>query len=302
MRCVPLDQVDLLRRWGHTAVATSSSRVLVFGGFGGHRRLDDLLVLDVDDHLALAIFVVAKTTPWPRARERHAAAAAVTEGMLVCFGRASPNEPLSDIWRWTDGWTRVETTGEPPRPRWGHTLTPANGSFVLAGGRDRDGVMCDLFVLGPRNDWARLVGGLSPGFAHAAAPLDGGVLFFGGTRRSALFWDGHQCHDCGDEAARFAHALVPWGGDEVLVVGGIPMRIEEDDDHTHLLAVLRLRLDGSHRLVIRRHDILAARGGGPFPVHAAAVSLRPDLVLVIGGGVPTVPFDRHFGDSFFVIE
>ena len=64
-----------LQRWGHIAVPLSSTRVAIHGGYGRDgkklRRLDDVVIVSSDGTVA----PTASSTPRPKARERHGAAA-----------------------------------------------------------------------------------------------------------------------------------------------------------------------------------------------------------------------------------
>ena len=64
-----------LQRWGHVAIPLSSTRVAIHGGYGRDgkklRRLDDVVIVSSDGTVAPA----ASSTPRPKARERHGAAA-----------------------------------------------------------------------------------------------------------------------------------------------------------------------------------------------------------------------------------
>ena len=64
-----------LQRWGHIAVPLSSNRVAIHGGYGRDgkklRRLDDVVIVRSDGTVAPTV----SSTPRPKARERHGAAA-----------------------------------------------------------------------------------------------------------------------------------------------------------------------------------------------------------------------------------
>ena len=85
-----------LQRWGHAAIPLSSTRVAIHGGYGRDgkklRRLDDVIIVSSDGTVAPA----ASSTPRPKARERHGAAA-LDGGFVVHGGRAGG--AFGDTWR-----------------------------------------------------------------------------------------------------------------------------------------------------------------------------------------------------------
>ena len=102
-----------LQRWGHIAVPLRSNRVAIHGGYGRDgkklRRLDDLIIVSSDGTVAPTV----SSTPRPKARERHGAAA-VDGGFVVHGGRAGA--AFGDAWRWDDDvwipiWTRRSVGG-----------------------------------------------------------------------------------------------------------------------------------------------------------------------------------------------
>ena len=86
-----------LQRWGHIAVPLSSTRVAIHGGYGRDgkklRRLDDVVIVSSDGTVAPTV----SSTPRPKARERHGAAA-VDGGFVIHGGRAAG--AFGDAWRW----------------------------------------------------------------------------------------------------------------------------------------------------------------------------------------------------------
>ena len=145
-----------LQRWGHVAIPMSSARVAIHGGYGRDgkklRRLDDVVIVSSDGTVAPA----ASSTPRPKARERHGAAA-VEGGFIIHGGRAGG--AFGDAWRWDDGvWTELRCEGSPPAPRWSHAFVALPGNaFLVCGGRNEAGDLDDAHVLdlGTRT-WSRV--------------------------------------------------------------------------------------------------------------------------------------------------
>ena len=135
-----------LQRWGHIAVPLSSTRVAIHGGYGRDgkklRRLDDVVIVSGDGTVAPTV----SSTPGPKARERHGAAA-VDGGFVIHGGRAGG--AFGDAWRWDDGvWTELRCEGSAPAPRWSHGFVALPGDACLAcGGRGDAGDLDDAYVL-----------------------------------------------------------------------------------------------------------------------------------------------------------
>lgn len=216
-----------------------------------------------------------------QARERHAAAA-LADNMVVCFGRKSPREALSDVWLLSRGNWREISGG--PRPRWSHTLTPVGDSYVLVGGRDQHGFVPDTWVLSATYSWSRLDDSRIEVFAHAAVQTESdSVLVLGGVQGETM----------GVERAKLGGRLAPSAvsidEDKLLIVGGIS-RGDEDG-----IAIFRRR---DHFQQAFKLAPFTSRRETVLPVHAAAVRLRSDLFLILGGGVPSFAFPPIFSTTF----
>mmetsp|Transcript_24236 Transcript_24236/g.75785 ORF Transcript_24236/g.75785 Transcript_24236/m.75785 type:complete len:296 (+) Transcript_24236:382-1269(+) len=219
--------------------------------------------------------------------------------MIVSFGRASPREALGDVWLLADGvWRELETTGERPRPRWSHTMTASDSSFVVVGGRDLDGAVSDLFVLSSTYAWSRLEPTVEV-FAHAAVATTRGVLVLGGLEADRPFvCERGRVRRCHLPFSRFAHSAVALDDDEALVLGGVDMSDARDSPpSTDVLCLDRFRLaDDLQRL--DSATLLPPPDATLLPVHAAAVRLDPDLILLLGGGLQCFAFAPIFSLSF----
>ena len=107
-----------LQRWGHVAIPLSSTRVAIHGGYGRDgkklRRLDDVVIVSSNGGITPTV----SSTPRPKARERHGAAA-VQGGFVIHGGRAGG--AFGDAWHWDDDvWTELRCEGSAPAPRWSH--------------------------------------------------------------------------------------------------------------------------------------------------------------------------------------
>ena len=284
-----------LQRWGHVAIPLSSTRVAIHGGYGRDgkklRRLDDVVIVSSDGAVAPTV----PSTPRPKARERHGAAA-VEGGFVVHGGRAGG--AFGDAWRWDDGvWTELRCEGSPPAPRWSHAFVALPGdAFLVTGGQsdagdlDDDAHVLDLAT----QTWSRVA---APAFPVAFAGLtsDGCVVAFGGGR-AARFADAAWSELTLDEAAaaasrRLAACVCATARPgELAVAGGVPA----DEGEVGGVAVLRI---GDAVSCVADAPLDLARA---YPVHAAA-AFSGDGVVIFGGGVPCLSFAPVFGDSVRVV-
>ena len=104
----------------------------------------------------------------PEPRCAHAAAASGDDAVLFFGGYGATSGPLSDLWelrvdraRAHFEWARIETTGDGPSPRSGHSFVELDqhaGHFAVYGGVGVNGVGCsDVFVLdAARRTWQRV--------------------------------------------------------------------------------------------------------------------------------------------------
>lgn len=216
-----------------------------------------------------------------QARERHAAAALADE-MVVCFGRKSPREALSDVWLLSRGRWREIPGG--PRPRWSHTLTPVRDSYVMVGGRDQYGFVPDTWVLSATYAWSRLDDSRVEVFAHAAVQTESdSVLVLGGIQGEILGFERAKL------GGRLAPSAVSIDDDKLLIVGGVS-RGDEDS-----ITIFRRR---DHFYQALKLAPFTSRRDAILPVHAAMLRLRSDLLLILGGGLPCFAFPPIFSTTF----
>ena len=283
-----------LQRWGHIAVPLSSNRVAIHGGYGRDgkklRRLDDVVIVSSDGTVAPTV----SSTPRPKARERHGAAA-VDGGFVIHGGRAGG--AFGDAWRWDDGvWTELRCEGSAPAPRWSHGFVALPGdAFLVCGGRGDAGDLEDahVLVMGTRT-WSRVAAPAFP-VAFACSTADGQTIAFGGGR-AARFADAAWSELALDDAAAAATrrlaacACATARPGELVVAGGVPA----DAGEVGGVAVLRI---GEDVKCVADAPLDLARA---YPIHAAA-AFSGDGVVIFGGGVPCLSFAPVFGDSVRVV-
>jgi hypothetical protein len=285
-----------LQRWGHIAVPLSSTRVAIHGGYGRDgkklRRLDDVVIVSSDGTVAPTV----SSTPRPKARERHGAAA-VEGGFVIHGGRAGG--AFGDAWRWDDDvWTELRCEGSPPAPRWSHAFVALpGGAFLACGGRgDAGDLGDDVHVLDlATRTWSRVAPPAFP-VAFACSTSDGQTIAFGGGRAARFTTDAAWSELALDGAAaaasrRLAACVCATARPgELVVAGGVPA----DQGEVGGVAVLRI---GDAISCIAEAPLDLARA---YPVHAAAAS-SGDGVVIFGGGVPCLSFAPVFGDSVRVV-
>ena len=283
-----------LQRWGHVAIPLSSTRVAIHGGYGRDgkklRRLDDVVIVSSNGVITPA----ASSTPRPKARERHGAAA-VQGGFVIHGGRAGG--AFGDAWRWDDGvWTELRCEGSAPAPRWSHGFVALPGdAFLVCGGRGDAGDLEDahVLVMGTRT-WSRVAAPAFP-VAFACSTADGQTIAFGGGR-AARFADAAWSELALDDAAAAATrrlaacACATARPGELVVAGGVPA----DAGEVGGVAVLRI---GEDVKCVADAPLDLARA---YPIHAAA-AFSGDGVVIFGGGVPCLSFAPVFGDSVRVV-
>ena len=283
-----------LQRWGHVAIPLSSTRVAIHGGYGRDgkklRRLDDVVIVSSDGTVAPA----ASSTPRPKARERHGAAA-VEGGFVIHGGRAGG--AFGDVWRWVDDvWTELRCEGSPPAPRWSHAFVALPGdAFLACGGRGDEGDLDDAYVLDLRTQaWSRVAAPAFP-VAFACSTADGQTIAFGGGRAARFAdaaWAELALDDTAAAASRRLAACVCATArpGELVVAGGVPA----DEGEVGGVAVLRI---GEDVMCVAEAPLDVTRA---YPVHGAAAR-SGDGVVIFGGGVPCLSFAPVFGDCVRVV-
>ena len=315
------EERELLRRRGHSASVVSRSAArwvaLLFGGYGGRMRLDDLMEVVIEEKgffqaetlplfVARAARVDPNEGPRPCGREKHASAHTLDGALFVCFGRRSPRDALGDAWLFSNNeWTKVEAAGQWPRGRWSHTATAIGSRVVVVGGRDHIGPLSDsLYVLESGIGWT----------SHDCEPLDahvavydeyiGRLVVFGGTsgerREGKVYLEENLSmklcplleRDRGSAAARLDR-------DHTLVVGtfscghGVDATPKRNDLNVSFFD------DKNARTWPR---VYYSSKISPFPIHAQALHLDDGLVLLLGGGAPCFAFGPVFGETLILLS
>lgn len=108
--------------------------MIVFGGYDGHQRLNDLHVFNFSSHRWA---LVAASNP-PSARDRHSAV--IHENKFVVFGGFDGVQRVNDMYGFdleTNQWTpETASDGVPPTPRHSHSAVKWRDSLFIFGGYD----------------------------------------------------------------------------------------------------------------------------------------------------------------------
>ncbi len=139
-------------RGSHTAIHDPvRDRMVVFGGFDGINRLNDVWALDLAGTPAWS--ALGPTGAPPTARNRHAAIYDPVRDRMVVFAGFDPSY-RNDAWALdlagTPAWSELAPTGTLPNGRFGHTAIydPARDRMVVFAGFDGSDRLNDVWALG----------------------------------------------------------------------------------------------------------------------------------------------------------
>mmetsp|Transcript_1956 Transcript_1956/g.2549 ORF Transcript_1956/g.2549 Transcript_1956/m.2549 type:complete len:256 (+) Transcript_1956:104-871(+) len=115
----------------------------IFGGFAKDQPLDELwcLSLVTKDWRLMKKSIRA----WPKARHSHTATIRSTtsksgklaDSMIIFGGVTENGEILNDVWEYSfkkSSWNKLETEGDVPVPRWGHSAVIFQNELWVFGG------------------------------------------------------------------------------------------------------------------------------------------------------------------------
>jgi hypothetical protein len=202
-------------RYGHS-LDLVRDKLIMFGGSTGSGYLNDLYLLEVDDEVCIWRPI---STQGPSARAYHASVYIEWEEhhcLVVFGGRTSDAACTNDIYvlcfnfvENTVFWMQPECAGQPPSPRYNHTMVAIENKIYVFGGRtiNADGTkttLNDLYMLNLDTlTWHRpSTAGLSPLPSrcwHTSTAIGGLMYLIGGYSDTATFGDVHVL----DSNARF---------------------------------------------------------------------------------------------------
>uniref|UniRef100_A0A7S4EVD4 Uncharacterized protein n=1 Tax=Chrysotila carterae TaxID=13221 RepID=A0A7S4EVD4_CHRCT len=176
-------------RYSHTAAMSPSGEVLMFGG-NMYDPTNDLYVFD----LVRSEWSKVKAQGTPPAKRYGHTATVTSDGRMIVVGGFDGKHFLNDVHELshvngTYSWRSVPALGCAPSARDGHTATLAEGNrtLLIVGGFDGMRQLDDVHSLDLQSfEWRQLhceqAKGERPAprCLHAALPMDGGALLFGG--------------------------------------------------------------------------------------------------------------------------
>ena len=323
-----------LNRWGHSSLLVNGEIVTV-GGYGA----DEASAGGASRKLSSIRWSpgTQKPTPLKMSIEvvHGVAVFAESANAIVCSGgRLSPLVALPCLRLFSPDLCPLDAieTGDPPSPRWGHSLTALGPSdFLLYGGRDERQVFGEAFILRylPEDsswEWRLLPALPIQGrFFHTACAvgdttdviLHGGVLVLEDCRDDHRFYrlsmDGRCVEikvDAGMSFPRFGHTLTYLGTKSYLLLGGTSF----NEAHTMMEQstltaegaglLLDLRVDTLGELIFSVRDMqLDSREDGKLPFqmsrihHQTVCEPSQGTIIVLGGGIHCLAFGPTYCDS-----
>lgn len=187
------------------AAYTDASTLLLFGGWDGQQRFNDLWSLDVDTW-QWKLLQPAGASPPPRADHSGVMWRYCDCGhwkdILVVFGGSTVDGLLNDVWLYdvdTATWRQAHCGGQQPTPRSSHAAAIIKGCMLISGGRTADSLANDLWTL----DLTTLTWRLSlpqspalPQLCRHAIAATGSVAMAGPPDEAAVVIDGMATSHC----------------------------------------------------------------------------------------------------------
>ncbi|KAK8537633.1 hypothetical protein V6N13_096556 [Hibiscus sabdariffa] len=244
---------------------TVGDNLFVFGGTDGTKPLKDLHILETCTNTWICPSVRGEG---PEAREGHSAA--VVGKRLFIFGGCGKSSDNNDEIYYNDlyilntetfVWKRVQTSGNPPSARDGHTCSSWKNKIIVIGGEDaRDYYLSDVHILDADTlAWKQLTTSgqiLPPRAGHSTVAFGKNLLVFGGFCDAQNLYDDLYMLDVetglwtrvitmGDgPSARFSvsgDCLDPLKSGVLMFIGGCNKTLEALDDMYFLYTGLLVR-------------------------------------------------------------
>ncbi|GAM22383.1 hypothetical protein SAMD00019534_055580 [Acytostelium subglobosum LB1] len=272
-------------RYAHTATDIGNNRLLIFGGFDGHRYYDDVNIYDTV-HNTWSQPQTHGNAPSPR----YAHSATMVGKHLYVFGGLGENAFYNDMYCLdvaTLTWTHVQTVCDPPHARTFHTanLYSSGLKLYLFGGRHKTTHFNDLYIFNVDSRvWTPAITTGSPMIGplanHAAVFVDKNLYIFGGMDGGRCFdtlWilniesmQWHCPHLENKPPIRFKHTLsVSADGSTLIVIGGMATAPTSYDD-IHFLPIASLYPQLQQQ---QQHKQQSP------PSHGPALSLSPNILM-----------------------
>lgn len=163
-------------------------KAILFGGTSGEALLNDTWAYDP---VANAWTDLAPSGAPPSVRAGHAMVCDTTDGTVILFGGRNEEGFFDETWTYeiaANTWSPVETAGDPPTDRYGHSMVfePAGGKAIITGGWDGMMYLSSTWAYDPHAQaWTSLdtYGDVPPPRAGHSVVYDsdtGALVLFGG--------------------------------------------------------------------------------------------------------------------------
>ncbi|KAF0698061.1 Aste57867_11309 [Aphanomyces stellatus] len=176
------------------SLVVHDNRAIVFGGWDGHTRFNDVVCLDLTTW-RWTRGALRDDTEVPAPRTDHSAVWWPKGEAMVVFGGTSVHGPLDDVWLLREhAWTRMTCTGDvlPPRTSHAAVLVQDHIMLVTGGQSPTSSVFDTCYALDLQTQmWTRVVDLPSRVCRHAMAVLDNVVYLYGGydgARVTSTMW------------------------------------------------------------------------------------------------------------------
>ena len=159
-----------LPRFGHSLVKINPIKICIFGGAVGEVRKitysNETYIYNMMTKIWFKLIFNSNQSLIPSGRAAHAASANNNLQMVIYGG--SDNSGLSDDKLWllnlSEGneglWTQVQTHGQTPGKRYGHSMSYVEPFFVLFGGNSNSELNNDVWIIDINNNisqWERII-------------------------------------------------------------------------------------------------------------------------------------------------
>ena len=179
-------------RWRHSCVMYNNRKMIIFGGFGGEKRLNDVWVFDTETRCWEQPHPAGFWEGLPACRGAHSAN--LKDHKMIVFGgyggngygRTDFNDiHVLDVRNWK--WEELEAGGERPEPRSGHQACIVEEKLFIIGGWNSAKQFDDIHILDLQlNTWSTTTTKLdSPTWNHTAVSVEAvpnwKIFIFGGS-------------------------------------------------------------------------------------------------------------------------
>ena len=151
-----------ISRFGHSLVMINPVKVCLFGGAVGETRRinysNETYIYNVMTKIWMKLNINLNISLLPSERAAHAAAANDNMQMVIYGGSNSSGLADDKLWmlhlsEQNDGvWSEVQTIGQTPGQRYGHSLIFLNPYFVLFGGNFNPNLSNEVWIINTKNN------------------------------------------------------------------------------------------------------------------------------------------------------